>query len=276
MVGKVAHPTGIMIKELKGILSNWNLLWSLVKKELIIRYKGSVLGFLWSLLTPLFLMVVYSFVFGYIFQKFEMKNYSIYLLVGLLPWTFFSISLSNSVTCFLTNGGLITKVYFPRSLVPVSIVLAQAVHFFLSLIPLAGFMLFFHIDFSWKIILLPVVILIHIIMTCGIAMLLSSLFIFFRDIQQLMETILLTWFFVSPIIYPVSMIQERHLVWTFLKWNPLNCFLELYHGILYFPTYGNPPLHLETFLAAGFSAIFFFVLGLFVLTRKEAEMIKAL
>jgi homopolymeric O-antigen transport system permease protein len=265
-----------MWRECVSIFNNRLLLIALVNKELIIRYKGSMLGFLWSLVTPLFLMGVYTIVFGKLFSKFDIPNYHIYLLTGLLPWTFFSVSLANSVTSFLSNSSLITKVYFPRSLIPVSIVLSQTVHLFLSLILLAVFMWAAGMDFSVRLLLLPVVILIHVIMTSGMAMMLSILFVSFRDIQHLLETVLLAWFFFSPIIYPISLLQSQPTYWAFLKLNPLIPLLELYHRILYHPTYEHLPLEVGTFALAAAIALFAFLLGLYVLKRNEATMVKAL
>jgi homopolymeric O-antigen transport system permease protein len=265
-----------MWRELSGVFSHWRLLLALVYKELTVRYKGSLLGIFWSLITPLFLMLIYSFIFGVLYQKFAMDSYHIYLLTGLLPWTFFSISLSNSINSFLANGGLVTRVYFPRSLIPISICLSQAVHMIISLIPLVLFMLIADMSFTPRLAWLPVILLIQVVMTSGLAMLLSTSFVFFRDIQHLMETVLTGWFFLSPIIYPASMLQNRPAIWAVLKWNPMNPFLELYHRVLYYPTYQELPLLAETFAVAVAFALGFFFLGLFFLTRNEAEMIKVL
>jgi ABC-2 type transport system permease protein len=265
-----------MLNEIKGLFTHWRLLLSMVSKDMTIRYKGSMLGIFWSLVTPLFLMAVYSFVFGVLYSKFEMENYHIYLLTGLLPWVFLSTALNNSVMSFVTNSSLITKVYFPRCLVPVSACLSQAVHFVLSLIPLALFMIFARMDFSARLLWLPVILAIQLAMVAGIAMLISTAYVFFRDIQHLMEPLLLAWFFLSPIIYPVKMIENQPAIWTFLKWNPMNPFLELYHRVLYYPSYEAVPLRPESFLAAAGFALGFFVLGLVVLHRNEAEMVKVL
>ena len=265
-----------MLREIIGVFKHWRLLLSLVAKDLTIRYKGSMLGILWSLATPLFLMAVYSFVFGVLWSRFDTPSYHIYLLTGLLPWIFFSTALNNSVMAFVSNSSLITKVYFPRSLVPVSVCMSQAVHFLLSLIPLAVFMVFAHMDFSIRLLWLPVILAIQLVMTIGLSMLIASSYVFFRDVQHLLEPFLLAWFFLSPIIYPLSMISERPKFWMILKWNPMLPLLELYHRVLYFPSYEQLPLRPESFLAAALYAIAFFIVGLYVLHRNEAEMVKVL
>jgi ABC-type polysaccharide/polyol phosphate export permease len=121
-----------MLNEIKGLFTHWRLLLSMVSKDMTIRYKGSMLGILWSLVTPLFLMAVYSFVFGVLYSKFEMENYHIYLLTGLLPWVFLSTALNNSVMSFVTNSSLLPRSIVPRCLIPISACLSQAVHFCVS------------------------------------------------------------------------------------------------------------------------------------------------
>jgi len=204
------------------------LIHSLVARELKARYRGSVLGFFWSFINPLLLLLVYSFVFKYImpgrFEGIE-EHYELFLFCGILPWTWFSSSLLESSGVLISGGNLIKKVLFPAEILPIVTVLANMVHFFFGLTILAGFLIWFQRPLNLgELALFPVVVLVQLVLTMGLALLLSALTVHFRDIRDILGNLMTFWFFATPIIYPLSHVPER---WAWLiRANPMSAPIE--------------------------------------------------
>ena len=211
------------------------LFWGFVSNEIRGRFAGSIGGFVWSLLTPLANLLIYIFVFSVVL-KIRLKpmetgtdSFAIFFLAGMLPWLAFSEALNSSTDLFLGRANLITKVAFPLEVLPLT---GVVVPFFLNGLGFVMYLCYLilkgyaHFGWFW----LPVVIAVHMVFTLGLIILISSLSVFLRDIKQFIGTALSLWFFLTPIIYPLSMVPEK-LRWA-IKLNPMYPFIELYHQVL--------------------------------------------
>lgn len=210
------------------------LIWALAIKELRVRYKRSVLGFFWSLLNPLLMMIVLTLVFGTI-MRFGINHYAIFLLSMLLPWTFFTQTLSYSVESVVGNADLLKKVHIAKLVFPVSALVSNIINFVLSLIPLALLILLLRFPLHWTWIYLPIPMLGLFLFTLGTGFLFAAVNVFFRDVTHVLQIILSAWFYFSPIIYSLDFIPAKYR-WLF-KLNPmlyvLNGFrLSIYYGML--------------------------------------------
>ncbi len=186
------------------------LLANLIRKELKVKYKNSALGFVWSLANPLLYLVVFSVVLvGFLRQA--MPEYHFYLLSGLLAWNLFSFSLSASTTSIVANSSLVTKVYFRREVLPLSTIGASLVHFLLQLGVLIAAMLVFSHQQYWDagLLLLPLALVVEVMLLAGFGLILAGANVFYRDVQHLLELGLLAWFWLTPIVYPSSVVQGR-------------------------------------------------------------------
>ena len=194
-----------MFHNLARLIRYRGLIHSLVARELKARYRGSVLGFFWSFINPLLLLLIYSFVFKQVLPGShgpELEPYALFMFCGILPWTWFSSSLAESAGVLISGGNLIKKVLFPAEVLPIVTVLANMVHFFLGLPILAIFLIYYRrpLDMT-EVVWLPFVVLVQLIMTAGFALLLSALTVHFRDIKDILSNLLTVWFFATPIIY---------------------------------------------------------------------------
>lgn len=213
------------------------LLINLVKRDLRARYKVTVLGFFWSLIRPLFTMVILYLVFSKIFRwKIDMEvPFPFFLLCAILPWGFVIHSLYNAANSLVGNANLIKKTKLPREVFPLSAVLAELINLILSLGMLFIFLLFFGIKPSVWLFFLPVILLIHFILVFGLALVVSSLNVFYRDTLALMDLFLMAWFYLTPIFYPVSMVAahiKKFWYQLYLLINPLTPLFTGYRKVL--------------------------------------------
>ncbi len=223
-----------MFELIRDVYRYRELIWALALKELRVRYKRSVLGFVWALLNPLLMMIVLTLVFGTI-MRFSIDHYAVFLLSMLLPWTFFTQALSYSVESVVGNADLLKKVQIAKLVFPVSAVVSNIINFLLSLIPLALLIVILRFPLHWTWVYLPVATLGLFLFTLGSAFFFSAINVFFRDISHIVQIILSAWFYFSPIIYSLDFIPAKHR-WLF-KFNPmlyvLNGFrLSIYYGLL--------------------------------------------
>lgn len=235
-------------KRLGEVARYRSLILNLVVKDLKVRYKNSVLGFLWSLINPLLMMVVFTFVFTRLLGS-SIANFQIFVLAGLLPWNWCAAAVGGSINAIVGNSNLISKVYFPRELLPVSVVASNMANFLLALPALFALMVVFHAPFTWGLVFLPVLMLIEAVFLCGVALFLSCLNVFYRDTGVIMEVLLTAWFFVTPIFYRMEDVVPSLKDWVY-RLNPMASIISDYHTILY---YGSPPgigFLLRTFLTA--------------------------
>ena len=221
------------------------LLRNLVVRDLKARYKSSVLGILWSILNPLFLMLVFTVVFSVLANN-EIRQYPVFVLVGLIPWNFFSGALTSGTTSITGNSALVKKVYFPRELLPASALLSNLVNFLFAFGVLIILLYAFGIGLTVHALWVPVLLLTQLIFTLGLCLLLGSLTVFYRDVLMILEVVVLAWFFVTPIFYSLEMFGDSVtlLGLTFnpaqvMRWvNPMASIIDGYRTVLW-GTYGS-------------------------------------
>jgi ABC-type polysaccharide/polyol phosphate export permease len=218
----------------KEIIKNRELIWALAMKDLRVRYKRSILGFLWALLNPLLLMIVLTVVFSTV-MRWPIDHYAIFLISALVPWTFFSQALSYSAESIVSNGDLLKKINIGKSVFPVAAILANLINFVLSLIPLAILLLAlrYPIHITW--LYLPIPLLGLIAWTLGISFFCAAANVFFRDVSHIVQIVISALFYFCPIIYSLDFVPERYHF--YFKLNPmlyiLNGFrLSIYYGTL--------------------------------------------
>lgn len=237
------------------------LIRNLVVRDLKVRYRNSILGILWSLMNPLLMMLVFTVVFTIMapVRSASVEHFPVFVLCGLLPWNFFTTSVIGSTVSLVANAPLIKKVYFPRAALPLSMILANLINFFIALIVLFGLILAFGIPLTIWVLYLPLVILIQVIFTLGVGLLLATINVFYRDTQQIMDVLILAWFFVTPIFYPIDILPRSYQllglnldVWRLAYiLNPMASLIATYRVILYT---GAPPaldFLIRTALTAG-------------------------
>ena len=225
-----------MFLSLANLVRYRGLIWSLVARDLKARYRGSVLGFAWSFVNPLLLLLIYSFVFTKIIpnETPDVKPYAVFIFCGILPWNWFATSLSDAAGSLIAGGNLIKKVLFPAEVLPFVSVLTNMVHFFLGLPILLAFLLVSgHYPDPSDLIWFPVAVLVELIFTCALALVLSALAVHFRDIRDILANILMLWFFATPIIYPWFQPNVQRFKWLF-NLNPFTHLAVSYQEILFF------------------------------------------
>jgi homopolymeric O-antigen transport system permease protein len=255
-----------VLSNLGSLLRYRGLIQSLVARELKARYRGSVLGFVWSFVNPLLLLSIYSFVFATIMQNNSDPRttpFSVFMFCGLLPWTWFSASLTEASSSLITGGNLIKKVLFPAEVLPIVSVLANMVHFLLGLIILAAFMIGFqHFPNVAALPWFPAVVLIQLIFTLGLALGLAALTVHFRDIRDLLANLLTLWFFATPIIYPYFMPSVSRFLWLF-RLNPFYHLAVSYQEILFFDHFG----HVQSLMLMGVVSVAVLLAGYWLFDR---------
>lgn len=222
----------------KEIWIHRELLYNLTKKDIKIKYKNSVLGVFWSLLNPIMLLIVYTIAFN-IVLRIQVENFSLFLFTGLVPWIFFQMSLMASSNSILINDNLVKKVYFPREIIPLSVIGGNLFTFILTMLVVLFALLVGGIPAYIKLYLLIPIIIIQLILMIGLSLTLSSLTVRYRDIGHLLEVFLNALFYLTPIIYMLEMVPENYQKWMLL--NPLTSIITLYRKVLFEGV--NPPIH---------------------------------
>jgi len=219
-----------MLNVFKNLYKYRELLKTNVKKEIRGKYKNSFLGVLWSFLNPLLQIIVYAIVFQIILKN-PKENYAIFLCCGLIPWTFFSSSITRSAFTMIENGNIIKKVYFPREILPISIVTSETVNFIISTIIILGFVVFGGVGISQYIIFYPLVLLAQYILLIGIGLIISSISVYVRDLQHLIGVAMQLLFYATPIVYSTDAIPTN-FKWI-LNLNPMTYIINGYRDIFY-------------------------------------------
>ena len=249
------------------------LIKSLVEKDLKVRYKRSMLGFLWFLLKPIFSMVVYTIVCTRIIRfGGTIEHFSLFLLTGLLPWNFFAASLSASAKTLLDNQKLIRSIYFPRIALPISAVLANAIHMLMAMGVLEILLIIFGRVPCFSIVLLPIAILLLAAMTSGFAMIISVTNVYYRDVAQFLEVILLAWFYASPVIYPLGAGLIPAKMEAIIRFNPVAGAMEIFHSIMYDGLWPE----MWTWVSLTSWTIVMLLAGIIVFKRLEPSVVKEL
>ncbi|HEX2253055.1 MAG TPA: ABC transporter permease [Thermoanaerobaculia bacterium] len=236
---------------MRNILRYRDLVAYLVARDLKVRYRRSSIGFAWTMLQPLLMMLVLSLVFSTIF-RFNVENYAVYALAGILFWNFFSQSIVTSMNSLRANAALLTKLPVPKVVFPLSTVLAGLVNLLLALVPLFVILVVTGHPLRPALLFLPLAILIATTFTFGAGLLLSPLAVFFSDIIELVTVLLTLAMYLTPVFYPMEIIPE-HLRWA-VRFNPLRSVLEVFRDPIY---YGKvPPLsHLAVAVAASLAVL---------------------
>ena len=260
------------IENIKEIYHYRSMIATMVHRDLRGRYKKSVLGFLWSFLNPLLQMFVYSIVFSVIMRT-GIDKYYIFLFAALVPWIFFGSSMSAGAVCITSSPDLIKKIYFPREVIPIACTTSAFVNMLLSFLMIFVILIFSGFGINPKaLIFLPVIMLIEYVMVLGMTFLWSSVTVYFRDMEHILGIISLAWQFLTPVMYPQSMVTESLSRGYLTVWNlnPMTPVVNAYRDILY---YKKAP-EMDTLLSATILGIVVLALGYVVfehLKRRFAE-----
>ena len=205
------------MKLFRDLYNYRELLKSNVKKEIRGKYKGSFLGVLWSFINPLLQTIVYTVVFSIIMKNNTIDNYLIFVVTGIIPWSFFITTMTQGMTTITANAGIIKKVYFPREILPISVALSGLVNFFISCVIIIMFCIFSGVGISWHIILVPFIALLQFIFSLGMVFALSAINVYIQDMEYIVQFVLNMVFYATPILY-----QASDLPLTFQKILSLN------------------------------------------------------
>ncbi|MCR5215930.1 MAG: ABC transporter permease [Lachnospiraceae bacterium] len=217
---------------LKEIYAYRQMIFSLVKRDLRSRYKGSVLGFLWTFLNPLLQLIVYTLVFSVIMRA-GIDRYYIFLFVALVPWIFFSSSVNGGCMSIIGSSDLIKKIYFPREVLPIAYVTTCFVNMLLSFVVVLGVL--FVTGYGFNIVALcylPFIMIVEYLLALGMALLFSALTVYLRDLGYAMGIITMAWQFLTPVMYSSDLVPERYL--SLWRLNPVTPVIEAYRAILYY------------------------------------------
>jgi ABC-type polysaccharide/polyol phosphate export permease len=255
----------VFFEELSGILKYRDLIFQLVRRDIVTRYKRSVLGIAWTMLNPLGMMLILTLVFSKLFLS--VQQYPSYLLSGLIAWNFFSQTTTAALTQNVWGASLLHRIYLPRSSFTVSAIGTGLANLVLSIVPLIIIMLVTRTPIHLSILFLPYAILVLAAFTLGIALLFSSLAVFFPDIIEMYQVAITAWMYLTPVIYPEAIIPSSYRVWM-IGLNPMYYLIQIfrlsiYEGIL-------PPLH--TLLIGTGIALFTLILGWAVFTHNADQL----
>ena len=217
-----------MIKELYGYRQ---LLKSNVIKEIRGKYKGSFLGVLWSFVNPLLMTLVYAIVFPFLLRG-SQPHYTTFIVIAILPWNWFTATISQGTSTILANGGIIKKVYFPRAILPISIVTSGLVNFIISCLIILLFLIFSGIGFSPYILLLPLIVILQYILQLGIILITGSINVYIRDLEYIINFFIQMLFYATPVLYSMSMFPKK-IQWL-LRLNPMTTIIESYRDIFFY------------------------------------------
>jgi ABC-type polysaccharide/polyol phosphate export permease len=264
------HPSVKMTQPVYEVVgdANWNS-WSkiarLIKhmtwRSLASRYRGSALGFIWTLVNPIMLMFVYTFVFKYLFkQTAPGVPLQVYLMTGILAWNFFSTAAIQASVSLVAGASLVNKSTFPRIVLPISAVLANAVNYLVALPLLLLFIILSGVAPTPFLLLLPCAFLLLTLMAVGLGSLLASLMPFFMDLQHLIEVFFTMWFFLTPIVYPINQVPESWRTWYAL--NPMVGVIEFTHTVFL-----GQPLHQNSLAISLVGTLGILLIGFLVFRR---------
>ena len=270
----------------RDVIGSGELLWNLTQREVRGKYKRTALGQLWSLANPIAAIIVYTFIFSVVFEvpaqvgeNSGLNNYALWLVCGLLPWLFFQSTVTQGVRSIVDNASLVQKVYFPRLVLPLSLTGAGLVNWTFEMTVLViALALFGAFVFPW----LPLVLLFMLVLgvfAAGLAMILSIANVFFRDLAYLLTVILQFWFYLTPILYPISLVDNQSAEWGGLlgtpitladiyRVNPMEPYVAIFRDLLYHNTFPEA----SSVIAAVSWAVVTFALGLWYFTKTEKRL----
>ena len=219
------------MKHFREIYGYRQMIYSLVKKELRGRYKGSALGFLWTFINPLLQLLVYTFVFSVVMPN-NIDKFYLYLFVGLIPWLFFSGSLTGGAASIITQKDMVKKIYFPREVMPIAYVTSNFVNMLLCFLVIFAVLICSGVGINpITLLYLPIIFSVEYVMCLGGAMLTSALTVYFRDLEYILGIITMAWMYMTPVVYSIEMVPER--LRPLMNLNPMTPVIVAYRDILY-------------------------------------------
>ena len=254
---------------LKELYQYRQLLKSNVRKEIRGKYKGSFLGVLWSFVNPLLTTLVYAIVFPIILKSTQ-PHYVTFIVIAILPWTWFTTTIAQGTSTILINGGIIKKVYFPREILPISIVTSGLINYLISCIIIGLFLIFSGIGFSFYILFLPLIIITQYILLLGIILITSAINVYVRDAEYIINFLVMMLFYATPILYS-SELFPKNVRWI-LKLNPMTTIIESYRDIFF---YQNMP-HIKSLIVVLFGSIVLLFIGIKVFKKLEKRFAEEL
>lgn len=262
---------------MRALIQNRELLIRLALKDLKVRYRRPFLGILWSFLIPLCTIIIFQIVFSAIMRvPIGKYPFFIYLATAIFPWRFFQASITKANTCILDNRSLIKDASFPRLLLPISVVVSELINFLPSLCIMVVFLLFFNANFSFLLLCLPAVVLLHAIFIIGVSLITSSLHVRYRDVKYIVEILLVMLFYLTPVFYSLDMVVrffKGFLLDMYLS-NPLVGILNLYRISLLHGFIDTLPEEISVFNTLGlplFFSFFVFFVGIYIFKKHEAS-----
>lgn len=259
-----------MVKQVKELYAYRQMIASLVKKDLRGRYKGSVLGFLWTFINPLFQLLVYTFVFSFILKS-NIDKYYLYLFVALIPWIFFSSSITGGSASIVAQKDLVKKIYFPRQVIPIAYVTSCFVNMLLCFIVIFAVVLLSGVGFNFlAVCCLPVIMLVEYLLSLGMALLASAVTVYFKDLEHILGIVSMAWMYLTPIMYDKSIVPERFR--PVFNLNPMTHIIECYRAVLYEKSIPQLSSLLSSFLLG----ILFLVVGWIVFDKLQKHFAEEL
>ena len=253
------------VEEFREVFHYRNLIVQLVRRDILTRYKRSILGVAWTMLNPLGTMIVLTLVFSNSFGANE-KSFAAYVLSGYMAWNFFAQTTNAAMINLVWGGSLLRRIYIPRTAFALSAIGTGLVNLLLSLVPLVIVMLVTGVHFNWTVILLPVPILFLAMFSLGMGLIISAIAIYFADVAEMYQIVLTAWMYLSPVIYTESLLPEKYRYWL-THLNPMYFLIRFFRA----PIYDGRLPFLSEFLVSGIVAVGTLLVGWFFFSRKSDE-----
>lgn len=251
------------MQTIKELYTYREMMFSLVRRDLKGRYKGSVLGFLWTFINPLLQLAVYTLVFSVILRN-NIEDFYLFLFVALVPWIFFSTSAAGGSICIWQQQDMVKKIYFPREILPISFVTSQFINMLLSLLVVLATLIVSGFGINFKALLyLPVIMIIEYLLSLGMALITSAVTVYVRDLEYLLGIIILAWQFLTPIMYTIDLVPPSLM--PIFNLNPMTSVIIAYRDILY---YKQPP-KMGTLLQAAILGVLLIVIGWWTFSKLK-------
>jgi ABC-2 type transport system permease protein len=251
------------MKVIKELYQYRQMIFSLVRQDLRSRYKASALGFLWTFINPLLQLIVYTIVFSVIMKN-GIEKYYLFLFVALIPWFFFNASVSGGSASVVNRKELLKKIYFPRQVLPIAYVTSSFVNMLLCFVVVFAVLIISGVGVDFMALsYLPIVMLVEYLLALGIAMLVSALTVYFRDLEYILGIVTMAWMYMTPIMYSNDMVPEEYRI--IFKFNPMTSIITAYRDILY---YKQAP-QIDTLITATLLGIVFIIIGNIVFVRLQ-------
>ena len=259
------------MKIFKDLYNYRELLKTSVKKDIGGKYKHSFLGVLWSFINPLLRILVYALIFPLVMKNGgSYKDYTVFMVCGLIPWAYFTTVINRASFIMIENGNILKKVYFPRSILPLSLVTSETINFLVSCIIILAFIVIKGFGISKFILFFPLVLLIQYVLLLGIALIFSAVTVYMRDIQHFIGVVLQLLFYATPIVYSIDTIPENFR-WI-LKWNPMTYIIEGYRAIFYNQTMPD----LKSLGVLGIISIIILIVGYLLFNKLQKRFAEEL